>query len=90
MPKFILKKPIDSSHVIVIDDPEGDGMLVIPLFINGVTSYFTCQNTTRSEYEDGDLPRIGFSVEAPDRYPSYQDYARLEEMKMGFNGAVFN
>ena len=41
-PKLLLKNPINSSHVIIIDEPEGGGLLVIPLLINRVTSYFTC------------------------------------------------
>ena len=30
-PKFFLNKPTESSHVIIVDDPEGGGLLVIPL-----------------------------------------------------------
>ena len=66
MPNFILKNPIDSSHVVVIEEHEGCGSLVITIFINLVTSYFKCQKPTRSEYEDGDLPRTYFSAEAPE------------------------
>ena len=71
MPKFLLKKPTESIHAIIVEEPEGGRWLVIPVFINKVTSYFTCRNLTRSEYKDGDLPRIDLSVEAPYWDPSY-------------------
>ena len=89
-PKFLLKKPTDSSHAIVVEDPEGGGSMVIPLLINGVTSYFTCRNPTRSEYEDGDLTRIYFSAEAPEWDPSYQDYTLHKESTMDFSGYRVN
>ena len=41
MLKFVLKNPNNSSHVIVVEDLEGSALLVIPLLISGVTSYFT-------------------------------------------------
>ena len=45
-PKFLLKKPTDSSHAIVVEDPEGGGSMVIPLLINGlqVTSHVEIQH----------------------------------------------
>ena len=66
------------------------GSLVIPLLINGVTSYFTFRKPTRSEYEDGYLPIIDLSVEAPDWDPSNQGYARRKEDTMEFSGAIVN
>ena len=65
-PKFILKETTYSSHAIIVEDTEGGGLLFISLFINRVTSYFTCRNPKRSEYEDGYLPRIDFYVEDQD------------------------
>ena len=73
-PKFLLNNPNESSHAIVVEDTEGSTLLVIPLLINGFTSYFTCRNPARSEYEDGDLPRIDLSAEIPDWYSSDRDY----------------
>ena len=73
--KFVLNNPTNSSHAINIDEAEGVGSLVIPLLINGVTSYFTCRKPTQSEYKNGDLPRTYFSEEARDWDLSYQDYA---------------
>ena len=39
--------------------------MIVPLSINGVTSYFLCQKSTRSKFEDGDVLRICFTAEAP-------------------------
>ena len=75
MSKFIFKNPTKSSHVIVIEESEGSGSLFVPIFINGVASYFTCQKPTRSEYEYGYLPITDFSAEAPDWDPLDLDYA---------------
>ena len=89
-PKFILKNPTNSSHAIIIEVPEGDGLLVIPLLINIVTSYFTCQKPTRSEYEYGDPQRTDFAAEDSDWGPSDQDYAQRGEAKMKFGSVVVN
>ena len=64
-PKFLLKRSTDSSDAIVVDEPDGETQMIVLLSINGVTSYFLCQKPTRSEFEDGDVPRIDFTAEAP-------------------------
>ena len=61
-----MNNPKYSSNAIVVEEPEGGGLLVITIFISGVTSYFTFQKPTRSEYEYGDLKIIDFFVEDPD------------------------
>ena len=75
-PKFLLENPTYSIHAIIVEKPEGGGLLVFPILINGVKSYFTCQNLKISEYKDRDLPIIDFSVESPDWDTLYQDYAQ--------------
>ena len=89
-PEFLLKKITDSSHEIIVEDPEGGWLLVIQMLINGVTGYFTCQKLTRSEYEDGDLPRIDLSAEALDWGPSDWDYDPRKVKTMDFSGVVVN
>ena len=66
MPKFLLVLTIDTSHAIVVDDPNGETPMIVPLSINGVTTCFPCWKPTRSEFEDGDVLRIDFTAEAPD------------------------
>ena len=87
-PKFLVKHPTDSSHAIVVDEPDGIAPLIVPLSINGVTSFFTCRKPTRSEYDDDGVPRINFTAEAPDWDPSDCEYAQREEATMDFRGTV--
>ena len=65
-PKFLLIQQTDTSNTIFVDDPDGETPLIVPLSINGVTSYFTCRKPTHAEFEDGDVPRIDFTAEEPD------------------------
>ena len=68
-----------------MDDPDGEMPMIVPRSINGVTSYFPCRRPTRSKFEDGDVPWIDFTVEAPDLDPSDRDFAELEGEMMGPN-----
>ncbi len=45
--KFLLDDTDKSTHVIIMDDPSAEqDLLVIPLMINGITSYFVVQQPT--------------------------------------------
>ena len=39
-PKFLVKHPTDSSHAIVVDEADGITLLIDPLSINCVTTFF--------------------------------------------------
>ena len=69
-PKFLLRQPTDKSRAIVVYDPDRETPMVVPLSINGITSYFPYRKLTRSEFEDGDVSRIYFTVKAPAWDPS--------------------
>ena len=88
IPKFLLKQPIDTSHAIVVDDPDGETPMIVPLSINGVTSYFICRKLTHAKFEDVDVPRIDFSAEAPDWDLSDQEFAERERKTVDFSGAL--
>ena len=62
--------------------------MIVPLSINSVTSYFPCRKPTRSEYKNGDVPRIKFTYEAPDWDPSYQEFSEREGEMKYFRGTV--
>ena len=50
-PKFMVPKPTDNHHAIVIRGIYQDQQLInIPLSIKGVISYFTSRKPTREEY----------------------------------------
>ena len=51
-PKFMVPKPTDNHHAIVIRGIYQDQQLInIPLSIKGVISYFPLHKSTREEYE---------------------------------------
>ena len=63
---IFFKGPTDSIRAIVVDDPVGETPMIVPLSINSVTNYFSCRKPTRSKFEDGDVPQIDFTADAPD------------------------
>ena len=48
-----------------MDEPDGNTPIIVPLSINSVTIYFPCCKLTCSKFEDDNVPRIDFTVEAP-------------------------
>ena len=89
-PKFLQRNPTEVSHAIVLDEPEEDKQLIIPLSIMGVSSFFTCRKPTRLEYDNVDIPRIHVTAEAPDWDPSDREFAQREEAMTDFRGAVID
>ena len=77
-PTFLLRQPTNTSHAIVVDETKGETQIIVPLSINGVTNYFPCWKPTCSKFEDGDVPRIDFTPEAPYWYPSDIYFADTE------------
>ena len=69
-PKFLLKRPNNTSHAIVMDEPYGETTIIVPLSINGVTIYFPYRKPTRSDFQRCEVPWIDFTAEAPDWDPS--------------------
>ena len=64
-PEFLFIQTTDTSHTIVVNDTDGETPMIVPLSTKGVTIYFPCWKPTHSEFEDGDVPRLGFTAEAP-------------------------
>ena len=52
-PKFLTSNPTEKSHAIVVKDAAGNE-LIIPLRLNGVTSYFSSRKPTKEEYEQAE------------------------------------
>ncbi len=47
IPKFLVDEADESTHAIVVDDPSGEeDPLIIPLMLNGTTSYFPVRYPT--------------------------------------------
>ncbi len=49
MPKFLLKNPTANENVVIIPSDINDNPLLIPLTLQGVTSYFPVQAATLSK-----------------------------------------
>ena len=86
--KFLLKQLTDTSHSIVVYEPDRETPTIVPLSINGVTSCFPCRKPTRSEFEDGDVLRIDFTAEAPDWDPSDRYFDEREGEMTDFRGTL--
>ena len=74
-PSFLDPKPHDLSHSIKIPGPDGD-VVVIPLRLFGVTSYFPCRRPTQQEFETGD--KFDLTAETPEWDPYDSTFARQE------------
>ena len=57
IPKFIASNPTNETHYITVTDPNDPAQLVIfPLAIRGVTTYFPTRPITKGEWESGLYP----------------------------------
>ena len=88
-PKFLVNDPDEFTHAIAVGDPsDEEDPLIIPLLINGVTSYFPVRVPTVSEWENEDITRIDMTCESPEWDPSCSSFAEREESMMDFRGNV--
>ena len=89
VPKFLVNDPDEFTHAIAVDDPSGDqDPLIIPLQINGVTSYFPVRTPTTSEWEDDEIPRVDMTYESPKWDPSSSSFAQREDNMMDYKGEL--
>ena len=65
-PKFLAESPSVTTHAIELTDPfNAAHLLIIPLQLSGVTSYFDVYSLSIAEFENGDISKIYFIVEEP-------------------------
>ena len=62
--------------------------MIVPLSINGVTTYFPCRKPTRSGFEDGDVLQTNFIAEALDWDPWDRDFSELGGEMTDAKGAL--
>ena len=59
VPKFPAPIPSETTHAIQIENPfYATHPIIIPLKLNGVTSYFDVRKPTWEEYEDQNILKI--------------------------------
>ena len=62
--KFLASIPSETAHAIQLENPfDATHPIIIPLKLNGVTSYFAVR-TPPEEYEDKNILKIELMVEA--------------------------
>jgi len=79
-PKFLTVKPSEEDHAIVI------GEQVIPLELNGVTSFFPGRRPTQKEYEE--CKRFEVTYPDPEWCPSTTEYAEEEARYIDDDGSL--
>ena len=76
VPKFLGETPKDTTHAIkLVDHFDTAHLLVIPLQLSSVTSYFDVYSTCIAEYENEDIAKIHLTAEEPSWDPSTSEYS---------------
>ena len=79
VPKFLPKSPSVTTHAIELTDPfDPAHLLIIPLKLSSVTSYFDLYFPKIAEYENEDSPKVHLTAEEPPWDPSTNAYAERE------------
>ena len=88
VPKFMTKDATEKTHAIVFGAGSGTGdELIIPLSLQGVTSYFPCRKVTAQEYENAE-ERYELTYRDPEWDPSDPTYERQETSMVDHRGQV--
>ena len=88
VPKFLTKDPTDETHAIVLPPTDaGEEKYLIPLSLDGVTSYFPTRKPTRDEYENAER-RYQLTYGAPEWNPASSTFQDQEEEMTDHKGRV--
>jgi hypothetical protein len=79
-PKFLIENPTDMMHAISF--PTND--YIIPLFLQRVTSYFTCRKPTNMERDN--CRRLELAYDMPEWNPYSRMYVQQEDSMMNSFG----
>ena len=86
IPKFLTDKPDDDSHALAMPREEEDDY-VIPLSLDGVTSYFDTWKPTKEQYEEAEI-KLDLTYELPDWDPTTDSFAEQEAAMTDSAGGV--
>ena len=87
-PKHMARNPTDEHHCLKLMRNDGTP-LVIPLSINGVTSYFPTRKPTVQEWENADDDhRLDLTSESPEWDPQTDRFEKAEEAVVDAQGNV--
>ena len=87
VPKFLAPILHETTDATQIENPfDATHIIIIPLKLNRVTTYFKVRKPTWEEYEDQNIPKIELMVEAPPWDPSNPDYSQQEQSMFDYRG----
>ena len=84
-PKFLTTNPTEKSHAIVLTDEAG--VLVIPLQLRGVSSYFNTRKPTAEEFETSEAV-YDLTCNSLEWDPTSEAFAEQEKSMMNYKGEV--
>ncbi len=84
-PKFFTVKPTEKSHAIVAKNEAEE--LIIPLQLDGMTSYFATRKPTKDEFEGSDSV-FELTAQGPEWDPQTTSYAEQEAAMLDHKGEV--
>jgi len=87
-PKFLCPAPTPESHAIVALDEHGNDV-VLPLMLNGVTSYLPCLSLTQDEWDLANHPRIVLTADHITWSPSATTFSEQEDAMTDHRGDIF-
>ena len=77
--KFLAENLSETTHAIELVGPVNTAHpLIIPIQLNGVTSYFDVFSPSVAEYENDDVPKIHFTAVETPWDPSTSEYSEQE------------
>ena len=77
--KFLAETSNETTHAIELVDPfDATHLLIIPLQLSSVTSYFDIFSPIIADYEDEEIPKIHLTTEEPPWDPSTSEYSERE------------
>lgn len=88
-PKFLTKNPTAESHAIIVNDPDcANESLILPFYVDGVTSYLPVHKPTKDSWESCSVPRIDLTAEHLDWDPASTRYQEQEEAMTDYRGEL--
>ena len=89
VPKVLAESPMVTMHAIELTDPfDAALLLIIPLQLSNLTSYFDVYSLSRAKYENEDIPKIHLTAEEPSWDPSTNEYSERETHMLDHQGQI--
>ncbi len=77
-----------NDHVAIIQTDIDDIPLLFPLILQEVSSYFSVQAATQSEYKSGVIQKLHLTADAPIWNVTSQSYSLQEDSMLDIRGQI--